>query len=556
MRLAFALALGFVIFRLGYAFVFSGLSAGQTILPLPGLRLSGIFSHIVLFGPIGDRGIPNAILTALPFAGAILLFGLLASLISPAWLQKKASSANSQLISVIAIGSAILPSLLESGRRISLALSLRGEKKRKLLLPLLETAVERANLIGLRFALSGGREKRTKTVQVANLSLEGVFQDLNLELTPGSVTVITGPTGSGKSTLLEALMGVRPLGKNGLSGEISLFGFSQPEATRAAGLVGYLPQQPRGWFLAETAEAELSGPSLGLADFGDRPIASLSEGEAVRLRIAGALSQDPDLVVLDEPFAAIDSASQVILNDLISNLRKSGKIVVIAEHHPDAITVPASYFVLDESLRAGKFEPQLVPTKTLPRLLTGDLIISHTVSPIRELVLPGNIEIRQSGLTALLGPNGAGKTSLLFQLYQTLCEKKVPVRLIPERVEDFFVTDSLAQELKHADKLSGNLGLARLTFESLVQVDDRLLHTHPRDLSAGTKLALGLALQLTHKPQVLLVDDPVKGFDSRTRANAMEVLSCVAETGCAVVFATHDKEFASIAVSKQLVGVA
>ena len=74
-----------------------------------------------------------------------------------------------------------------------------------------------------------------------------------------------------------------------------------------------------------------------------------------------------------------------------------------------------------------------------------------------------------------------------------------------------------------------------------------LLDTHPRDLSSGTKLALALSIAVAQRPKLLLIDEPVKGLDRAARNQMAQVLGCIQEMGCAIVFATHDKNFAAIA---------
>jgi energy-coupling factor transport system ATP-binding protein len=69
------------------------------------------------------------------------------------------------------------------------------------------------------------------------------------------------------------------------------------------------------------------------------------------------------------------------------------------------------------------------------------------------------------------------------------------------------------------------------------------LTIHPRDLSAGTQLALAIAIQLAWKPRVMLIDEPTRGLDEVARTAMSEVLRCVSETGTAVLFASHDREF-------------
>ena len=152
LRLALGLALGFLLFRLLYAFVFTGASAGTTLIPLPGLRLSGVFDHVVLFGSIGDLGIQRALQAALPFSAAILVFGLLSIWLTPAKIINFAARSKSGLVGALSIGLATLPSLLDAARRIASANKMRSERKSQILIPLLETAIEKAVTVGIRFA--------------------------------------------------------------------------------------------------------------------------------------------------------------------------------------------------------------------------------------------------------------------------------------------------------------------------------------------------------------------------------------------------------------------
>jgi energy-coupling factor transport system ATP-binding protein len=109
------------------------------------------------------------------------------------------------------------------------------------------------------------------------------------------------------------------------------------------------------------------------------------------------------------------------------------------------------------------------------------------------------------------------------------------------------VTETLEEELVKADLLAGhkNSGLTAMTFWSILatEASTDLLTVHPRDLSAGTQVALGIALQLSWKPRVILVDEPTRGLDEVARTAMAEVLRCVSETGTAVIFASHDHAF-------------
>ena len=66
-------------------------------------------------------------------------------------------------------------------------------------------------------------------------------------------------------------------------------------------------------------------------------------------------------------------------------------------------------------------------------------------------------------------------------------------------------------------------------------------------------MALAIAMQLSHKPHALLVDEPFRGLDLRALELMVESLRCVAETGCALLFASHEKRWSQALASRKLV---
>jgi energy-coupling factor transport system ATP-binding protein len=74
---------------------------------------------------------------------------------------------------------------------------------------------------------------------------------------------------------------------------------------------------------------------------------------------------------------------------------------------------------------------------------------------------------------------------------------------------------------------------------------DLPMDAHPRDLSTGQRLALACALQATANPDLLLLDEPTRGLDSRARTRLAHLLESLAVTGTSIIFATHDREFAA-----------
>lgn len=206
----------------------------------------------------------------------------------------------------------------------------------------------------------------------------------------------------------------------------------------------------------------------------------------------------------------------------------------MAEHDQSRVVLPGAI-----KLELGQAQ-QFEYTKRLPQVVGREPIFTF-----EETVF------QQSELIALVGPNGAGKTSYLKRLLAAATKQGLATRFVPERVEDMFIAQSLSNEFELSDRLSKSKpGTTEANFAALLPINPALLETHPRDLSAGTKLVLAVAIALALRPQLLLIDEPVKGLDPLARAQMAEVLACVQETGCAIVFATHDQGFAKIAGSR------
>ncbi|MFD9539338.1 ABC transporter ATP-binding protein [Streptomyces sp. NPDC060022] len=164
---------------------------------------------------------------------------------------------------------------------------------------------------------------------------------------------------------------------------------------------------------------------------------------------------------------------------------------------------------------------------------------------------------------ALMGRNGAGKSTLLSTLVGMIEPTTGSVRvgglvpsrtaprdmvrrvgLVPQEPRDLLYADTVAGECAAADSDAGApAGSCRaLVSELLPGVPD---DTHPRDLSEGQRLALALALVLTARPPLLLLDEPTRGLDYAAKARLVGVLRALAADGHAIVLATHDVELAA-----------
>ena len=167
--------------------------------------------------------------------------------------------------------------------------------------------------------------------------------DLTVEVPRGGVVGLVGPNGSGKSTLIRMLLGlVRPTG-----GQLWVLG--QPLAERASYLtqVGALVESPAfvpglsAWTNLRSL-ARLRGlpdqrvqdvlDTVGLTGREREPVTRFSLGMKQRLGIAAALLPDPQLLVLDEPTNGLDPAGIVEIRQLLAELGRQGRTVLVSSH--------------------------------------------------------------------------------------------------------------------------------------------------------------------------------------------------------------------------------
>ena len=179
---------------------------------------------------------------------------------------------------------------------------------------------------------------------------------VDLNVATGEVVALLGGNGSGKTTLLRTLLGLIPH----QSGQIELFG--QPAARfRDWSRIGYVPQCGRLQVANATVDEvvmlgrlarrrlfRLPGSTdraacdeaverVGLTGLGPRPMSQLSGGQQQRALIARALAGRADLLVLDEPFAALDVRTQTSLARLLGRLHQQGLTILVVLHELGAM---------------------------------------------------------------------------------------------------------------------------------------------------------------------------------------------------------------------------
>jgi energy-coupling factor transporter ATP-binding protein EcfA2 len=183
----------------------------------------------------------------------------------------------------------------------------------------------------------------------ANYDGASALEDVDIDLSEGSVTAILGENGSGKTTLLRSLMGLMPLSR----GEVRVRGvrIDKSPVSERAGSIGYVPQWPSALLFADSVRDELaftlaqidanetdSGwanrllARLDLTDVADRYPRDLSAGQRQRAALAAVLVARPRVILLDEPTLGMDPVAKGELVQLLRSLAAEGAAVAVATH--------------------------------------------------------------------------------------------------------------------------------------------------------------------------------------------------------------------------------
>jgi energy-coupling factor transport system ATP-binding protein len=457
----------------------------------------------------------------------VLGFGVLNLLIDFRKFLKKSPKFLRPINLALGIALSLTPEVAQSFTRVKRASSWRAHRKgirfvRSVIVPVISNAIDQS------IALADSMESRgygqtfkpaTGAIELKNLNFayrpnRPILSGVSISIPAGQFTLITGNTGSGKSTLLRVI-------------EAKVPG------------VGFVSQFPRASFLGSTVFDELAF-ALIQQDVSSEDVKTrvnelagkfnldtkanpleLSAGWQQRVAIAAALSSGANILLLDEPFSALDDSGSRQLVETLGTLKAAGVTVIVAEHRLASIAS-----LVDKCLR----------------------VSDGKVSETKPHALPLVRNISSGKVTAVVGENGSGKTTYLQKL------AKDSGVLIPQPPSDLLFLETVAAELAQADldALAPSGTTSQLLRRFLVEID---CSQNPRDLSEGQKLILALSIQLAKSPDLLMLDEPTIGLDTPNRQELVHIIGDLANRGVEVLVATHDREFAK-AITKRTLEVA
>jgi len=268
---------------------------------------------------------------------------------------------------------------------------------------------------------------------------------LSFEVGQGEIFGLMGPNGAGKTTTIRVIMDILDPD----AGSVKVLGQPPGQAKRQ---VGYLPEE-RGLYrnlkildtLVYLAELKGVGRSaareratgllerIQLADWAARKVRDLSQGMQQRLQFAASLIHDPEVLFLDEPFQGLDPVNAERIKDLIADLHRDGKTIVLSTHQMNRVEALCNRILLINRGRAVLYgELAEIKREYAPHSVR---VRATTIPPD----LPGVVQVEaDDGAFNLALAEGAGPQQVL----RALLDRGVEIQafeVAPVPLEDIFV---------------------------------------------------------------------------------------------------------------------
>jgi ABC-2 type transport system ATP-binding protein len=185
------------------------------------------------------------------------------------------------------------------------------------------------------------------------------LDEVSFTVSPGNVFALMGPNGAGKTTTMRLLMDILKPDE----GEILYK--NEPRSKLRRNLFGYLPEERGLYQRAKVLDllvyvgmlnrlshhrAEIEAirylDKLGLVDYTQKRVNELSKGMQQKIQFILAMLHDPDILILDEPFAGLDPVNQMVLRDIVNENKKEGKIIILSTHQMSEVEIMADHILL------------------------------------------------------------------------------------------------------------------------------------------------------------------------------------------------------------------
>ena len=453
------------------------------------------------------------------------------------------------------------------------------------------------------------------------------LSDVNLKVKQGEIHGLCGENGAGKSTLMNVLSGVYPYGT--YSGDIVYKGevckFKDLKESEAKGIV-IIHQELALSPLLSVAENVFIGNEQtnikGVIDWTETrrkaqemlakvglehedvnvPVNSLGVGKQQLIEIAKAMAKKVDLLILDEPTAALNDEESRKLLDIMLELKRQGVTCIIISHKLneleyvcDGLTIIRDGHTI-ETLTKGvdDFSEDRVIKGMVGREMTnryparegvkiGDVIfevkdwnVYHPDDADRQMLKNINIQVRAGEVVGLAGLMGAGRTEFAMSVFGKSYGQKISgiVKINGKEVELNSVKDAIDNKLAYVsedrktyglvliDDIKHNMTMAALrkffSKHGVVNANDEILSADEYmgrikvkansieqavgSLSGGNQQKVVLAKWMLTQPDVLILDEPTRGIDVGAKYEIYCVINDLAKAGKAVIVISSEMQ--------------
>ena len=451
------------------------------------------------------------------------------------------------------------------------------------------------------------------------------LDDVNLKVKKGEIHALCGENGAGKSTLMNVLSGVYPYGS--YSGDIVYKGeigkFHKIKDSEAKGIVIIHQELALSPYLSVAENVFLGNEQCsakGVIDWTrtqakatemlkkvglenedvNVPVNSLGVGKQQLIEIAKAMAKNVDLLILDEPTAALNDEESAKLLEIMLDLKRQGVTMIIISHKlneisyvADAITVIRDGHTIETMYKeVENFSEDRIIKGMVGRELTnrypiregvtiGDTIfevknwnVYHPDDPNRQVLKDVNIEVKAGEVVGLAGLMGAGRTELAMSVFGKSYGQKISgtVKINGKEVDLKDVKTAIDNKLAYVsedrkgnglvliDDIKRNMTMAALRtyfskngivdeneeitkaeeYKKLINVKANSIDQTVGSLSGGNQQKVVLAKWMLTQPDVLILDEPTRGIDVGAKYEIYCVINDLAKAGKAVVIISSE----------------
>lgn len=442
------------------------------------------------------------------------------------------------------------------------------------------------------------------------------LSNVSITVRQGTVHAICGENGAGKSTLMKVLSGVYPYGS--YTGDIVVRGqvmrFRDIRASEEAGIaiihqeLALIPELSiteniflgnelhRGiaidWRAARNRTVELLA-RVGLAEDPDVPIKTLGVGKQQLIEIAKALNKNVQLLILDEPTAALNDDDSQHLLGLIRDLKARGITSIIISHKlneieqiADDITIIRDGRVVESlDVQRGEVNEDRIIRGMVGRSLENrypdrtpelgevffevrDWVVQHPTAAERFVVKGSSMNVRRGEVVGLAGLMGAGRTELAMSIFGRSYGRFISGTLIKdgEEIQVPDVSSAIRHGIAYVSEDRKTLGLNLLDSikRSIVSAklrkiarrgvvdarQERVVGEEYRtslriktpdvdngvsSLSGGNQQKVVLAKWMFTDPDLLILDEPTRGIDVGAKYEIYSIINALADAGKGVI---------------------